>query len=184
MCGLTGFVSTSNLASSDLDATCKAMAEAIFSRGPDDQGTWIDPDIGIAMSFRRLAIIDLSSAGHQPMHSSSGRYILCFNGEIYNHLELRKNICSSHHWNGHSDSETILAVIEKIGIEPALKKCVGMFAIAIWDRQKRKLTLARDRLGEKPLYYGWTNNNFVWGSELKAIKKFPKFDNKISKEAF
>lgn len=183
MCGLTGFVSTSNLASSDLDATCKAMAEAIFSRGPDDQGTWIDPDIGIAMSFRRLAIIDLSSAGHQPMHSSSGRYILCFNGEIYNHLELRKNICSSNTWKGHSDSETLLAVIEKIGIEAALKKCVGMFAIAIWDRAKRKLTLARDRLGEKPLYYGWTNNNFVWGSELKAIKKFPKFDNKISKEA-
>ena len=126
------------------------MIEAIRSRGPDDKGIWIEDNLSLVMSFRRLAILDLSQAGHQPMKSSSGRYRICFNGEIYNHLELRKNLQGD--WRGHSDTETVLEFIEKYGIEHALKSFVGMFALAIWDAKESILTLARDRMGEKPLY--------------------------------
>jgi asparagine synthase (glutamine-hydrolysing) len=171
------------------------MAKAIQHRGPDDAGTWADASAGIALGFRRLSILDLSSAGHQPMRSISGRFVLTFNGEIYNHTELRDLLSNSQlgkpaqHWHGHSDSETLLACFEVWGLEATLKKTVGMFAIALWDTQKHTLHLARDRFGEKPLYYGWVTtastaaSAFVFGSELKALRAYPGFANPVSREA-
>ena len=186
------------------------MAQAIVHRGPDDAGAWVDPQAGIALGFRRLSIVELSAAGHQPMHSASGRYVGTFNGEIYNHMDLRAELegmdcraalamtASSRHreaagrgdsfiWRGHSDTETLLAAFEAWGVEETLKKTVGMFAIALWDTQTRTLHLARDRFGEKPLYYGWvgsgSNTAFVFGSELKALRAYPGFTNPVSREA-
>jgi asparagine synthase (glutamine-hydrolysing) len=171
------------------------MAMEIKHRGPDDAGAWNDSDAGIALGFRRLSILDLSIAGHQPMHSVSGRFVMTFNGEIYNHTDLRNLLETSqvakpaHNWRGHSDSETLLACFEAWGIEETLKKTVGMFAIATWDTQSRTLHLARDRFGEKPLYYGWAHTNsseastFVFGSELKSLCAYPGFANQISREA-
>jgi asparagine synthetase B (glutamine-hydrolysing) len=144
-----------------------------------------------------LAIVDLSAAGHQPMHSDGGRYVMAFNGEIYNHLELRAELegmdcraslaMTDKRWRGHSDTETLLAGFEAWGVEATLKKTVGMFAIALWDKQAQTLTLARDRFGEKPLYYGWVgqgaNAVFVFGSELKALRAYPGFANPVSREA-
>ena len=133
-----------------------AMAEAIAHRGPDDSGTWVDHESGVAITSRRLAIIDLSPAGHQPMLSKSGRYAIVFNGEIYNHLDIRYRIESRNpeaaSWRGYSDTETLLSAIESFGLEETLRSVVGMFAFALWDRSNRTLYLARDRLGEKPLY--------------------------------
>jgi asparagine synthase (glutamine-hydrolysing) len=177
------------------------MALAIAHRGPDDAGAWADEQTGIALGHRRLSIVDLSAAGHQPMQSASGRFVMAFNGEIYNHLELRAelegmgwraslamtNPDAGAVWRGHSDTETLLAGFEAWGVETTLNKTVGMFAIALWDKQERTLTLARDRFGEKPLYYGWagsgSNTAFVFGSELKALRAFPGFDNPVSREA-
>ncbi len=171
------------------------MALAIQHRGPDDAGAWADAEAGIALGFRRLSILDLSSAGHQPMHSASGRFVMTFNGEIYNHTDLRISLSSSQlsvpaqPWRGHSDSETLLACFEAWGLEKTLQKTVGMFAIALWDTQTRTLHLARDRFGEKPLYYGWVSSvseaapAFVFGSELKALRAFPNFANPVSREA-
>ena len=181
MCGLAGYIPLKRTSYQDMYSNGSKMIEAIRSRGPDDKGIWVEDNLTLVMSFRRLAILDLSQAGHQPMKSSSGRYRICFNGEIYNHLELRKNLQGG--WRGHSDTETILEFIEKYGIEHALKSFVGMFALAIWDEKESILTLARDRMGEKPLYYGWVQKDFVFASELKAIKKHPDFNNKISKPA-
>lgn len=181
MCGLVGYIPSRPTSFEVMQSNGNKMIDAIFSRGPDDKGVWVEDRLSVVMSFRRLSILDLSPAGHQPMESSSGRYKICFNGEIYNHLELRKVFQGN--WRGHSDTETILEVIEQIGIESALKNFVGMFAIAVWDAQKDELTLARDRIGEKPLYYGWVDKDFVFGSELKAIKKHPNFNNSISKQA-
>ena len=129
---------------------------AIRHRGPDDAGAWADAQAGIALGHRRLSIVDLSAAGHQPMASDGGRYVLAFNGEIYNHLALRAELEGKGiAWRGHSDTETLLAGFEAWGVEATLKKTVGMFAVSLWDKQERMLTLARDRFGEKPLYYGW-----------------------------
>ena len=165
------------------------MALAIQHRGPDDAGAWADAQAGIALGHRRLSIVDLSAAGHQPMHSGSGRFVLAFNGEIYNHLALRAELAGIA-WRGHSDTETLLAGFEAWGVEATLKKTVGMFAIALWDVQERTLTLARDRFGEKPLYYGWAGQGadalgsaFVFGSELKALRAYPGFDNPVCREA-
>ena len=154
MCGLVGFYNPAGLANPNCHEIATAMADSIFHRGPDDFGTWIDRPAGIALAHRRLSILDLSPAGHQPMISASGRYVIVFNGEIYNHLDLRKEL-SSISWRGHSDTETLLASIEAWGVTKALQKSCGMFALAIWDKQERCLKLARDRMGEKPLYYGW-----------------------------
>jgi asparagine synthase (glutamine-hydrolysing) len=162
------------------------MANAITYRGPDDHGVWIDENREVSLAHRRLSILDLSPAGHQPMHSSSGRYVIAFNGEIYNHLEIR-NLLTNANWRGHSDTETLLAAFEEWGIEVTLKKTIGMFAIALWDLQTRQLTLARDRLGEKPIYYGWQGcgerASFIFGSELKALKAHPSFTANIDRDA-
>lgn len=182
MCGLTGFWQRDFFSAEGANATVRVMANKIAHRGPDDGGVWTDADIGIALAHRRLSILDLSPAGHQPMFSSSGRYVIVFNGEIYNHLDLRKEL-GNIEWRGHSDTETLLAGFEAWGVEATLKKTVGMFAVALWDRADRILTLARDRMGEKPLYYGWQGNTFLFGSELKALKAHPAFRGEIDRDA-
>ncbi len=185
MCGLTGFwqpgADTDHLAQ-----TALAMAARIVHRGPDDRGVWSDTEAGLALAHQRLSIVDLSAAGHQPMHSSSGRWVLAYNGEIYNHLELRRQLEQQHAapaWRGHSDTETLLACIDAWGVELTLQASVGMFAIALWDRSERALTLARDRIGEKPLYYGWQGDTFLFGSELKALRAHPAFNAAIDRGA-
>ena len=187
MCGLTGFLGKPQLDSLEMQSCVSQMSDTLFHRGPDDKGTWVDNKSGIALGHQRLSILDLSAAGHQPMHSTSGRFVLAFNGEIYNHLDIRKEIelyeSKPKLWNGHSDTETLLGAFEVWGIEKTLGKCNGMFAFSLWDVKKEVLTLGRDRFGEKPLYYGWVKNSFVFGSELKAIKAFPDFDNKINRDA-
>lgn len=162
------------------------MADRIRHRGPDGEGVWVDPEAGFAVAHRRLAILDLSSAGHQPMQSGSGRWVLAYNGEVYNHLELREQLHTegaAPQWRGHSDTETLLACFEAWGIERTLQASVGMFAIALWDRAERALYLARDRIGEKPLYYGWQGNTFLFGSELKALRVHPAFNAAVDRGA-
>ena len=179
MCGIAGFWRPG----AAVDEAClRRMAAAIAHRGPDDAGVWTDENVGIGLAHRRLSILDLSPAGHQPMLSASGRYVIVFNGEIYNHLDLREEL-TGNDWRGHSDTETLLAAFESWGVEAALKKSVGMFAIALWDRETRTLTLARDRLGEKPLYYGWQKGVLLFGSELKALKAHPAFVGEIDRDA-
>ncbi len=162
------------------------MTDAIAHRGPDDQGHWSDPAQGIFLGQRRLSILDLSAAGHQPMASHCGRYQLVYNGEIYNHLELRTALESAGHkpaWRGHSDTETLLAAITAWGFEATLGKLNGMFAIAAWDTRERALLLARDRLGEKPLYYGRLGDVWVFASELHALRKHPLWRGDIDRNA-
>lgn len=166
------------------------MSGKLFHRGPDDEGIWFDGEAGIGLAHRRLSIVDLSPAGHQPMISASGRYVVAYNGEIYNHSALRVELemcVGAHDWRGHSDTETLLAGIETWGLETALKRAIGMFAIALWDRQTCSLTLARDRMGEKPLYYGWQGEGlgraFLFGSELKALKAHSAFAAEIDRGA-
>ncbi len=187
MCGVVGFIGLPengrNVAFKDVIGN---MAATLQHRGPDDKGEFIDEAAGIALGHRRLSILDLSSAGHQPMSSVCERYIIVFNGEIYNHNELRNELESrdkSLSWRGHADTETLLVAISVLGVESAIKKCVGMFALALWDRQHNTLTLARDRLGEKPLYYGWFGGAFVFASELKALHKYPGFSGDIDRDA-
>lgn len=181
MCGLAGFLSSGNLTPDEANRAYR-MAAALSHRGPDDKGMWTDGAAGIALAHRRLSILELSPAGHQPMISVSGRFVIAFNGEIYNHLELRSTL-GDVQWRGHSDTETLLASVEVWGIEATLKKTVGMFAIALWDRAERTLTLARDRMGEKPLYYGWQGETLFFGSELKALKAHPAFQAEIDRDA-
>lgn len=177
MCGIAGVLSpNSGLA---IEATVRRMTEAVVYRGPDDGGIWTDGEAGIALGHRRLAILDLSPAGHQPMSSECGRYVMVFNGEIYNHLELRKQLHLASGvdipWRGRSDTETLLYGFRQWGIERVLQLTSGMFAIVVWDREEHCLTLARDRFGEKPLYYGWVDGALVFASELKALKQYPGF---------
>ncbi len=169
-----------------LECVVARMALRIERRGPDDAGAWADSGQGIALGHRRLSVVDLSPAGHQPMHSASGRFVIAFNGEIYNHLELRaalEDAKGAPAWRGHSDTETLLAACEHWGFEATLARTVGMFAIALWDRHDRRLYLARDRFGEKPLYYGWVDGAFVFGSELKALRAYPGFSNPVCRQA-
>jgi asparagine synthase (glutamine-hydrolysing) len=181
MCGLAGFWQPSPGSAEQLQAAARAMAAAIEHRGPDDAGVWCDPASGFALAHRRLAILDLSPAGHQPMASASGGYVIAFNGEIYNHQAIRQSLESSgslqQPWRGHSDTETLLAAIEAWGLEAALQRCVGMFALALYDRRERRLQLARDRFGEKPLYWGWQQvsgqRRLVFASELAALRALP-----------
>ena len=185
MCGIAGFINTS-IASQELDTIAGRMVGALRHRGPDDQGVWHDSIAGLALAHRRLTILDLSTAGHQPMVSKSGRFVIVFNGEIYNHLELRAKLAEAQGgmtWQGHSDTETILACCEAWGFEKTILQLVGMFALALWDKQLRTLTLARDRLGEKPLYYGWHRNNFMFGSELKALASHPDWRGEVDRDA-
>lgn len=158
------------------------MADAIRHRGPDDGGAWVNPAIGLALGQRRLSILDLSPAGHQPMLSRSGRYVIVFNGEIYNHLELRADL-PGETWRGGSDTETLLAAIERWGLDEALRRSVGMFALAVWDEHARRLSLARDRMGEKPLYYGWNDGRFIFASELKSFHAAPGFKAVVDRDA-
>ncbi|PIQ90249.1 MAG: asparagine synthase (glutamine-hydrolyzing) [Candidatus Omnitrophica bacterium CG11_big_fil_rev_8_21_14_0_20_41_12] len=185
MCGITGFLDkTSCKKNSQLTEIIVGMSDTLRHRGPDDQGAWVDENCGIALGHRRLSIIDVSVAGHQPMQSQSGRYVIILNGEIYNFKALRKELeLEGFKFRGHSDTEVMLAQISRDGIEGALEKFNGMFAFALWDRQDKMLYLCRDRLGEKPLYYGFINNAFVFGSELKALKKFPGFIVEIDRQA-
>ena len=182
MCGIAGILG----AEARSHDTLLGMGGSIRNRGPDDQGIFADPEAGVALVHRRLAILDLSAAGHQPMESADGRFVICYNGEIYNHLEIRRELDDAgqtRNWRGHSDTATLLAAISTWGLEPALKRSVGMFALALWDRQERVLHLARDRFGEKPLYYGWAGKDFLFGSELKAMRVHPHFANPISRKA-
>lgn len=157
------------------------MSDSLAHRGPDDDGVWCDTNAGLALSHRRLSIIDLSESGHQPMLSASGRYAMTFNGEIYNYIELRNQLQQD--WRGQSDTEVLLAAFNAWGIEKTLKSIVGMFALALWDREERRLTLARDRLGEKPLYFGWQGEDFLFASELRALKLHPSFLGEVSAHA-
>jgi asparagine synthase (glutamine-hydrolysing) len=182
MCGIAGLISARVPAGEDLGEVARRMAERLRHRGPDDDGVWKDADAGVALSHRRLSIVDLSSAGHQPMLSGSGRYVLVFNGEIYNHLELRREL-EREKWRGHSDTETLLAAIEAWGLERALQRSVGMFAVALWDRRERILRLARDRLGEKPLYYGLQGGALLFASELKAMRVCPAFQGEVDRQS-
>jgi len=173
MCGFAGVFDPSGL-DRGAEAAARSMGDRLAHRGPDDAGTWLDHEAGIAFAHRRLAIVDLSPAGAQPMHSHSGRYVVAFNGEIYDHLDIRHELAGSGvAWRGRSDTETLLAAIERWGVRAALERSVGMFAFALWDRRDRVLTLARDRIGEKPCYYGWTDGVLLFGSELKALKAHP-----------
>lgn len=191
MCGITGFVlSRSSMSAESLRTTVSSMSAAMQHRGPDDSGTWVDAQAGVALGHARLAIIDLSPAGHQPMVSADGRFVIAYNGEVYNHRALRAELEQAEAapvWRGHSDTETLLGAIERWGVEATLQRCVGMFAIALWDRQARMLTLARDRFGEKPLYYGWvgqgTQRAFMFGSELKTLRAYPGFAAPVCREA-
>lgn len=160
------------------------MTNALTHRGPDDVGQWIDSKLGVALGHRRLSIIDLSPEGHQPMRSASERYQLSFNGEVYNFKDLRKELESlNHKFRGSSDTEVMLAAFEQWGVQQAVKRFVGMFAFAVWDREERTLHLVRDRLGEKPLYYGWMGNCFLFGSELKALVAHPAWRGDIDRDA-
>ena len=187
MCGFAGFISASDvLPSAQWPVLLTQMGNTIRHRGPDDGGVWYDVDSGIGLSHRRLSILDLSAAGHQPMTSASGRYVIAFNGEIYNHLELRQELevtGSFFSWRGHSDTETLLAGFDTWGMEATIKKSIGMFAIALWDKHDRTLTLCRDRLGEKPLYYGWQGDTFLFGSELKSFKVHPAFHAQVDRNS-
>lgn len=172
MCGIAGLLDPSDSALPLLGL----MVDCLAHRGPDDSGVWRDNGTGMTFGHRRLSVVDLSPAGHQPMLSASQRYALVYNGEIYNHVELRRELDSlgvPMAWRGSSDTETLLAAIDIWGVEGALERCNGMFAFALWDRQKRRLVLARDRMGEKPLYFGWVARRFVFASELKAFARLP-----------
>ena len=191
MCGFVGFyLNSGEDAPFEMEKIIANMTDKLEHRGPDDRGTWLDHKHSIALGHRRLAIVDVSSSGHQPMTSASSRYVIALNGEVYNHSELRNEldrINPNSQWNGHSDTETLLAGIEAWGIEKTLSKAVGMFAIALWDKKNHTLNLIRDRFGEKPLYYGWINTGsakvFAFGSELKALRAYPSFQNAISRDA-
>ena len=183
MCGILGALSLNNneVVNQAVEQGCTLLKH----RGPDGSGIWKDTDAGVILGHVRLAILDLSEAGYQPMQSHCKRYQIVFNGEIYNHLELRKKLDISNHnkWIGHSDTETLLVCISEWGLDKTLESITGMFAFALWDNETKQLYLVRDRFGEKPLYYGWVNDSFVFGSELKIFKIFPFWKNSINTNA-
>jgi asparagine synthase (glutamine-hydrolysing) len=184
MCGIAGFVSRNALTTSELEGIASGMAAALIHRGPDHGGTWSCRDAGLAFGFRRLAILDLSPAGDQPMRSACGRFTIVFNGEVYNYRDLRAELEGlGHGFRGHSDTEVILASFRQWGIEDSVQRFVGMFAMAVWDRDSRSLSLIRDRIGIKPLYYGWSGQAFLFGSELKALRAHPAFVAEIDRDA-
>ncbi|MEX2600153.1 MAG: asparagine synthase (glutamine-hydrolyzing) [Balneolaceae bacterium] len=183
MCGIAGVLGFGDCLREE---SLRSMAASLRHRGPDADGIWSDADAGIGFAHTRLSILDLSPAGNQPMISPSGRYVIVFNGEIYNHRDLREELETSGDitsWRGHSDTETLLAAIETWGMKRALEKAAGMFAFGVWDKETRQLTLARDRLGEKPLYYGRQGTQILFGSELKALKAHPMFVGEIDRDA-
>lgn len=183
MCGICGYITSSPLPRGlTLDALCRTMTDTLAHRGPDGSGVWVDEAAGIAMGHRRLAIIDLSPAGTQPMESHNGHLILTYNGEIYNFPELRRELQSHGYvFSSDSDTEVLLAAIAQWGVRNAVKRCIGMFAFALWDKQDRSLTLVRDRLGIKPLYYGHVGESLIFASELKPFHKFPGFTAEVDR---
>ncbi|MEM6971950.1 MAG: asparagine synthase (glutamine-hydrolyzing) [Pseudomonadota bacterium] len=191
MCGLAGMLwQPGERDGESVTADLAAMTGAIATRGPDDTGHWYDAVAGVGLGHRRLSILDLSPAGHQPMLSASGRYVMVYNGEIYNHLDLRAALEQEERapaWRGSSDSETLLAGFDAWGIVPTIERTIGMFAIALWDRERRRLTLIRDRMGEKPLYYGWHGSGagrmLLFGSDLKSLTVHPGFQREIDRQA-
>lgn len=187
MCGFSGFLSAGQWVREENAPNLLArMTNTIAHRGPDSAGYWHDSASGIALGHRRLAIVELSPAGAQPMQSACGRYVIAFNGEIYNHLDLRRDL-GNLPWRGHSDTETLLAGFSAWGIRATLERCIGMFALAVWDKKVRSLSLARDRMGEKPLYYGWQGQGdgacFLFGSDLAALRAHPAFSADINRDA-
>lgn len=186
MCGLTGFWSSRIGSRAQANAVLERMNSALAHRGPDDSGTWLDLEAGVALGHRRLSIIDLSPEGHQPMSSASGRFVITYNGEVYNYQELRRELDAqgaSPQYRGHSDTEVVLAAIEAWGLERAVSRFVGMFAFSLWDRRERKLHLVRDRLGIKPLFYGFAGSALVFGSELRPLTLHPDFEQRIDRDA-
>ena len=183
MCGVAGFLFTHQEVD-DPRGVITRMAESLLHRGPDDAGSWVDEAAGVALGHRRLAVIDLSVDGRQPMISHGGRYVLSYNGEIYNFSELREELASEGaRFQGGSDTEVLLAAVETWGLEAAIERFVGMFAFALWDRAEKTLHLARDRMGEKPLYYGWRRKSFLFGSELKSLRAHPDWVGEISTDS-
>ena len=182
MCGFVGVLSSTFLN----ESTLQKMTRTLEHRGPDESTLWQDSLSGISLGHQRLSILELSNAGSQPMFSANGRFVLVYNGEIYNHLSCRKVLAESGFavsWKGSSDTETLIEMISALGLERALKLTTGMFSLALWDKVEKKLFLARDRFGEKPLYYGWQGDSFLFGSELKALKIHPHFLNEIDSNA-
>jgi asparagine synthase (glutamine-hydrolysing) len=186
MCGIAGLFQPGGGEENRLAAAVRAMTDALAYRGPDAEGYWINAAAGIAFGHRRLSVIDLSQAGSQPMHSDCGRFTVTFNGEIYNHQDIRSELeatGAAPNWRGHSDTETLLCAIRHWGVEAALQRFSGMFALALWDDRDRKLTLARDRFGEKPLFYGWSGKDLVFASELKALAAHPAWSPSLDRNA-
>lgn len=186
MCGIAGFVTARNhqTSSNRFAAIADAMDFSLEHRGPDGHDVWIDHDAGVALVHRRLAIVDLSPAGHQPMHSADGRFVISYNGEVYSHLEIRSELeRTGHTFRGHSDTEIILESIARYGVAATAARLIGMFAIAVWDRNTRSLTLVRDRLGIKPLYWAKLDGLFLFASELKALRQHPDWNPRIKPEA-
>ncbi len=184
MCGITGLIHPAGEDPAGLRATVEKMTQTLAHRGPDAAGVWVDPACGVALGHRRLSVLDLSAHGSQPMQSSCGQLWLVYNGEIYNHASLRRELVARGHlFRGHGDTEVLLAALREWGAEETLQRLVGMFAFALWDRQTQVLTLARDAIGIKPLYYGWQNGRFLFGSELKALRAHPEFLGEIDREA-
>ena len=183
MCGVAGFL-FKHRETNDPRSVVSRMAERLRHRGPDDGGNWVDEAAGVALGHRRLAVIDLSADGRQPMISREERYVLSYNGEIYNFIELRGELTHEGvRFKGRSDTEVLLAAVERWGLEGAIRRFVGMFAFALWDRTEKMLHLARDRMGEKPLYYGWCGKSFLFGSELKALRAHPDWEGEINADA-
>ena len=185
MCGISGFAFSSHQGN-ELESVARDMVTTLSHRGPDDTGLWTCQQAGLGFGQQRLSIIDLSEAGHQPMLSHCGRFVLTYNGEIYNHKELRRQLeqrCGTIPWRGHSDTETLVSCFAEFGVEATLERISGMFALALWDRQERRLTLARDRFGEKPLYYGRVGQSLIFASEVRALKAFPSWSPEIDPEA-
>jgi asparagine synthase (glutamine-hydrolysing) len=182
MCGLAGAFFEQSFAEGEARRQVEAMCAALHHRGPDDSDVWLDASCRLALAHRRLAILDLSPEGRQPMVSPSGRYVIAYNGEVYNHAALRPEL-SGVQWRGHSDTETMLAAIDRWGVKSALTRFVGMFAFALWDRDEQALWLVRDRLGIKPLYYGFTSIGLLFASELGAFRAHPEFQGEINRDA-
>ncbi|HEX7443628.1 MAG TPA: hypothetical protein VF320_07065, partial [Acidimicrobiales bacterium] len=185
MCGLAGLLDPERGVSADqLGRWSVEMTESLSHRGPDDRGVWVDSDGGVAFGHCRLAVVDLSAEGHQPMVSADGRWVIAFNGEIYNHKSMRRRLASEGaEFRGASDTEVLVAAAERWGLDKALQVVEGMFAFSLWDRSRRQLHLVRDRFGEKPLYYGWVGRRLAFASELKAFHRLPEFSPELDRDA-
>src|SRR3989304_5100117 len=186
MCGFSGFLEATTQARDSIKHVAVCMTKTLVHLGPDHGDVWVDSEAGIAIGHSRLAILDLPPQGHQPMISNSGRYVIAFNGEIYNHRKLRKELEKENAapaWKGHSDTEVMLAAFDMWGVEDSLPRLNGMFAFGLWDQQEHILHLSRDRFGEKPLYYGWMGDAFLFGSELKALKAHPAWRGEVDRGA-